>query len=230
MHMGRRLFSLFCLLWSLCALVQAQPPKRLTATLDRTGALTLRFAGSQRVYAVLRPGLFESPWQFRTTTTGSEVGSAKIRLRSVKGTVAVTYEATLETTSDRHLHLKYTLTPNSDVQVNSVHLAFLSRLEHWEQAKGIQGPQEVALGGQPPKQASLLSGDDPLVLIQNETKLSIETKGQPQLLQDNRAFGTQELEIRVGKQTPEAGGRLWKAGQTETFETTSTSSATSPTS
>ena len=219
MHMRQVLIYFLCVLCWLSSPASAQPPQRLIATLDRAGTVTVRFAGSQRVYATVRPGIFESMWQFRTATAAPGIGMARIRARSANATVAVTFEAALEAVSDRNLRLKYTLTPNKDIKVNSAHLALLSTIEEWTQAKVILGTREVVVEETTPKQANLIAGDGGIVLTRRGATLSAETKDQPLLLQDNRVFKAQELELRFGKQSPEPGGRLWKAGQTETFET-----------
>ena len=72
MHMRRVFIYLLCVLCWLSSPASAQPPQRLIATLDRAGTITVRFAGSQRVYATLRPGIFESMWQFRTASPKPE--------------------------------------------------------------------------------------------------------------------------------------------------------------
>ncbi|MCX6366425.1 MAG: hypothetical protein NTX57_06895 [Armatimonadetes bacterium] len=218
MHIGRLLGCLFGTLLYFAGSVRAQPPQRLTATLDRAGTLTVRVANSQRVFATIRPGIFEAMWQYRTTVAASTPGAARIRTRTLPASIAVTFESTLEATSDRNVRLKYTLTPDKDIKVNSAHVAVLTGTEWWTKAKAALGEREAIVDEQAPKQGNLLAGEGGLSLTRQGVTLSVETKDQPALLQDNRAFNARELELRFGKQSPEAGGRLWKAGQPETFE------------
>lgn len=218
MHMRPIFIYFLALVWWLSAPAQAQIPQRLTATLDRAGTMTVRFAGSQRVYATIRPGIFESMWQNRTAIAAPDVGTARIRARTANATVQVAFEAALEATSDRNVRLKYTLTPDKDIKVNSVHLALLSTIEEWTMSKAILGEQQAIVGESTPKQATVLAGEGTIVLTRRGATLSADIKDQPILLQDNRAFNAQEIELRFGKQSPEQGGRLWKAGQPEVFE------------
>ncbi len=218
MHIGRVLGCLLCALWWGMASALARAPQRLTATLDRTGAITVRFADSQRVYTIIRPGIFEASWQYRTTVSVLQPGAARIRAKSAGATINVTFEAALEATSERSLRIKYTLTPDKDLQVNSAHIAVRTPLEWWTNGKATLGTKEAAIEPQPSTQASLLVGEGSLELARQGQSLSLDAKDQPLLLQDNRLFGTPELEVRFGKQTQEVAGRLWAAGQTETFE------------
>ena len=218
MHMGRVLGCLLCALWWSLGRVLGQPPQRLTATLDRAGTLTVRVAGTQRVYATIRPGVFESMWQYHTTVTGSAPGTARIRAKSSGSLITVGFEASLEATSDKNLRVKYTLTPDKDLAVNSAHVAVLAPTGEWSNGKATLGEQNVIIPETAPKQATLLTGTGGIAITRMGATLAIDAKDQPLLLQDNRAFSTQTIELRFGKQSPEQGGRVWKAGQAETFE------------
>ena len=218
MHIGRVIGCLLCALWWGLGCALAGAPPRLTATLDRAGTLTVRFAENHRVYATIRPGVFESTWQYRTTVSAPQPGTARIRARGAGAVISVAFEAALEATSDRNLRLKYTLTPDKDLKVNSAHVALLAPIEEWTNGKASLGEQEAIVGIQAPKQAGLLAGVGSLTLTRLGSSLALEAKEQPVLLQDNRLFNTPELEVRLGKQTQEAIGRVWSAGQAETFE------------
>lgn len=218
MHVGRVFASLFLLLGLVARSTQSQPPSRLTATLDRSGAVTVRVAASQRVLATIRPGLFEATWQYRTTTVGSQPGIARIRARSAGALVTVGFEASLEPSNDRHLRLRYTLTPDKDIKVNSVHAALLTPTDEWTPARALLENAEAEITATAPKSAARLSGPGALVLTGRNMRMACAVKDQPALLQDNRAFGERDLEFRFGKQSPETTGRLWKAGEAETFE------------
>lgn len=219
MHVTRVVLNLaLAFLWTVQTAF-AQPPQRLSATLERSGALVVRIAGTQRVYATLRPGLFEPTWQYRTTAPGNAPGKARIRSRS-GATIAVTVEGALEVGAERNLHIKYTLTPDKDLPVNSAHIALLTPVEEWAKGKVSLSDKDTLVEETTPKQSALLSGEGTAILTRRGVTLSAEALGQPTLIQDNRPFNTQEIEVRFGKQTQEREGRLWKAGDPETFEMT----------
>jgi len=217
MHVSRAVVTLaLAFLWAVFPAL-AQPPQKLTATLERSGALVVRVPGTQQVYATLRPGIFEAAWQYKTTSPGSQPGKARIRSRS-GATIAVTVEGSLEAGADRNLHLKYTLTPDKDLSVNSAHIALLAPIDEWTKGKASLAEKEALIEEAAPKQAALVSGEGTAILTRRGVTLSGEALGQPTLIQDNRPFNTQEIEVRFGKQSPEREGRLWKAGDSETFE------------
>lgn len=218
MHVGRVFLCFLCTLLLVVRAADAQPPVRLTATVDRAGTVTVRVAASQRVYATIRPGIFEAPWQFRTAVAGAQPGTARLRARTAGATVAVTFDASLEATSDRNLKLRYTLTPDQDIKVNSAHIALLTPTEEWTEGRAVLGESESIIEEAAPKSATRLSGNGTLVLTRRGSRLAADAKDQPALLQDNRPFNAKELELRFGKQTPETAGRVWKAGETETFD------------
>jgi hypothetical protein len=222
MHVGRVLRCLLFTLGLLHGVANAQPPQRLTAILDRSGTITVRVAGTQRVYATIRPGIFEAMWQYRTAVAGSEPGKARIRARSAGATVDMAFEARIEPGSDRTLHLQYTLIPDKEIKVNSAHIAVLTPAEDWIDTQAIQGDTTVPIPAVASKTASLLTGMGGIVLTGRGQRLACEGKELPTLLQDNRALGARDLELRFGQQSPEAGGRRWAAKKPEVFQLTLT--------
>src|SRR4029079_15803360 len=57
-----------------------------------------------------------------------------------------------------------------------------------------------------------------VTLTGQDGQLRLDSAGAPLMLQDNRVFGSGELEFRVAQQSGE--GRAWPAGQTETVSFT----------
>lgn len=218
MHVSRLLLVTLLLCSGFVGRVFAQPPARLAATLERSGALVIRRSGTQSTYATLRPGVFEVLWQYRTSSAGAVPGEARLRMRGSGANIKAVFSAALEPGSDRRLRVKYSLTPDKTLSVNSAHVALLVPADEWTTAKATVSGKDALIGDKAPTQAAVLSGEGALDLTRQGVTISAESQDQPVLLQDNRVFGAQELEFRFGQQSPQQSGRVWKAGEVAHFE------------
>ena len=187
--------------------------ERWRATVAPSGEVRLEL-GRRRV-GTISPGLADRGWSFRgpsraaTPQQGGRV--VKSIIRSPSGAVV---DCTLRSEpAEGGIRLAYTLTPKSDVALNSFHVALDTPIR-WVaggqfSVDGVKGTipaefGEIHLHSGPMKSLSLpVRGTAPLTL----------TFGSPTpvLLQDNRRWGP-TFSVRIGPQTAE--GRLWKAGET----------------
>lgn len=212
--MLRALFLLILLASS--ALGQSSPP-RYVALLSRSGEIAIRTGNAPRPFAVVRPGLYEKGWKLRQSAPADDAGTARIRALDAGAVVRVAIEASVEPGADsRTLRVRCTLTPDKPVAVASAHVAVALQARDWTRAKATLGAEEVIVGAEAGPARLLGGAPGPLTLSRQGVALAAVAGAQPVLLQDNRAFGGDEIELRFGPQSPD--GRDWAAGQTETFE------------
>lgn len=182
-------------------------PGALVATLQSSGTVTVRDLPSDRVVATLRPGLYEAGWQLHRAA--SDDGLIQI----AGGTVRVQSEVWTDGTA---LCFRYVLTPGRAVHAHSVHLSIQLPAPDWVGAR--YATSDGASGTVPEVvQAVQLVASRPscLTLAQTAQQVTVDASGAPLLLQDHRAFGGADLEIRLGRQSPTA--YEWPAGQPVTL-------------
>lgn len=185
------------------------------AYVSRTGEVTVRQADGERTLATVRPGMFETTWQYRGVTPAAGGQAAEqtggiIRAAGGKSPVRVRGQVRPEGNA---LRFRYELTPEGPVSVNSVHVSVNLPVSPWVGARVSSpqgGPWEV-----PPaaKNGQIAGSLREVTLEKGDARVRLRSEGQPVMVQDNRVFSGGELEIRIGRQTGE--GRAWATGQTE---------------
>lgn len=208
----------------------------LVALVSPSGEITVRRASDERVIATIRPGLFEQTWQIRGVSpsgafSAPNPGGAIVQtvgaIRATSANAVVRVEASVDASEKRgnisRLRLRYTLTPDKPVAVNSLHISINTPATLWTGGgrftrsdgtpPGTGGPVPDAAG----TTAALFSAADARRFSLNKGangRIYVETDAPtPLLLQDNRAFGSGDLEIRLGQQAE----RTVAAGQPETI-------------
>lgn len=190
----------------------ASPP--ITATWTPAGSVTLR--RNNRTLATIQPGVFLAGWQRRTFTPGPGAEGDALRgtLQANDG-ASVAVRGRIAAEGDR-LHVRYEMTPNAPVSVNSINASVSLPIRNWTGAtwKSDAGTGTVPLTV---KETALASGETRrFALAKNGSALTfIADSPINVLLQDNRVWGPGgDLEVRLGRQngTP----WTWPAGETET--------------
>lgn len=190
----------------------------LKASVSRSGEVTIRRADTEAIVATVRPALFEATWQFRGVSPAAGAGKAGaaegvIRAGGGKSPVRVRGEVRAE---GQRLRVRYELTPEGPLSVNSVHASVLVPVSPWVGGSVAAPGSAGSVVPETAKSVQLLSGArGSLSLEKAGRRVRVEADGQPLMLQDNRVFSGGELEIRIGKQSGE--GRSWSAGQVETI-------------
>lgn len=204
---------------SASAVIAAAPA--YVASVGNSGAVSIRRADSDKEIVSVRPALFETTWQLRSASFRKESGTSVIAASNAGSTVAV--ETRVETDGER-LRFRYTLTPDKDVSVNSVHVSVSAPATLF--VGGAAGIGDANTGSieipSSAKDVNLASGSLGSVrLDKGDLRLRVNSDSNlPVMIQDNRTFSGSDLEIRVGTQSGE--GRIWKAGQAEVFAFTLT--------
>jgi len=209
------------------------PGAALIALVSRSGDITIRRADDNRQIAAIRPGLFETTWQFRGAGTsggsgfGGEAGggttrtTGTIRATTAGAVVAVAGEVTA---SGNRLRLRYAMTPDKPLTVNSAHVSVNVPVASYlgapwkREMAGAPGAaagavpataKDTHLVGGPSRSLTLGAAPSPVLVVRSENDGVL----LPLLLQDNRVFGGSELEIRVGEQSGD--GRTLATGKPE---------------
>lgn len=209
----RSLLPFFSILCLMPLLARAAPAGSLVAYVSRTGEVTVRRADGEGTVATLRPGMFETTWQYRGVSApagAGDQGAGIIRAAGGKSPVRVKGEVRPE---GGLLRCRYELTPEGPVSVNSVHVSVNLPVAPWVGARvSTPGGPDGTVPAMA-KTVALASNPRELTLEKGAMRVRVQAEGQPVMLQDNRVFSGGELEIRVGKQSGE--GRAWAASQTE---------------
>jgi hypothetical protein len=181
-----------------------------TVRVAATGSASAR-VGGEEIMSV-SPGLYLHPWQgrsFSAPTDQEDLGSV---LTLEDGRVVC--KAGVESLAEG-FRLSYAMTPSTDLRVNSVHMSFTLPTSLWVGAEWSTGDSEGTIPaafeqGQPASGITNLAitrPGGPRVVFDS-------TEDHPILLQDNRQWNSDNLEVRVGPQNGD--GIDWAAGDTVT--------------
>src|SRR5437868_390197 len=97
----------------------------LVAYVAKNGEVAVRRADTEALVARIQPGLFEATWQFRAVSGGGDAkpgGETEGVIRAAGGKSPVRVRGEVRPEGTR-LRLRYTLTPEGPLSVNSVHVS-----------------------------------------------------------------------------------------------------------
>lgn len=207
---------------------QAQTTGRSTfvAMVAKSGAVTIRRVENDQVVATVLPGLFEQTWQLRNLGGGQEIQEGPNGTAIAQGTInasqsgATVAVRTSVGVSGNTLTVTSDLTPDKPVPVNSTQISVNVGVSDWLDGTASLGTVEQLSRPIPQtaKETNLISGNGRQLQLKRESNTFAVGSEQDLMLQDNRVFGNNTLEVRVGKQ----GERTLESGKAETISVTIT--------
>ena len=199
------------------------PPASSTfyhASVANTGEISIRQGETNTLFSV-HAGLFEPGWAFRAATFDKAANTVRI----VAGNGNIITVIPTVTATGKTLSVHATFTADKDTPVNSIQLsaalpvnAYIGGTAVW---KNNNTPQTFVI---PPIVGTnrLTDGADGTLTVTEKSGINAAifavAGDSTLLLQDNRVFGSNELEVRIGRLSE----HTLKAGQTETIQFTVT--------
>jgi hypothetical protein len=200
-------------------LMSAASAAPLDAFISRSGEITIKEADAGKTIAAITPGIYEKGWKFDGSTSAqAETPNSDISgFITTSGGQTISVHGAAKVQGDA-IQFVYTLTPSADITINSAQVSVHVPCTTWIGGAWIAGNANGIIP-ESAKETSLYSGGEhALTLKKGNALIKISDSNLPVMLQDNRVFSSNDLEMRIGQ----SGGndQIWPAGENITISFT----------